>query len=174
MTNKYILPYNNIYPTIDPSCFIAPNSTIIGDVTIGPKSGVWFNSCIRGDVAKITIGERSNIQEGTVIHVSRDNGPTFIGSRVTIGHQCLLHACTIFDDAFIGMGSIILDKGVVESHAMLAAGSLLTGSKVVKTGELWAGRPAKYMRALTKAEIDYIATSEANYSKHAEEYLAII
>jgi carbonic anhydrase/acetyltransferase-like protein (isoleucine patch superfamily) len=169
-----ILPYNGIYPKIAADAFIAPNAVIIGDVEIGSKSGIWFNCLIRGDVAKIRIGEQTNIQDGTVIHVTRGGGDTIIGSRITIGHKALLHACTLQDDCFIGMGAIIMDIVVVESGAMVAAGALVASGKTIKKGEIWAGNPAKFFRNLKEEEAAHILRSEANYTKHAEEYIALL
>ena len=118
-----ILPYNNIYPKISPNSFVAPNCSIIGDVEISDGCGIWFNSVIRADVCHIKIGDGTNIQDGSVIHVTRYNTPTIIGSGVTIGHKSLLHGCIIEDNSFIGMGAIILDNARVESGGMVAAGS---------------------------------------------------
>ncbi len=167
-----ILPYKGILPKIAADAFIAPGSAVIGDVEIGAKVGIWFNVTIRGDVAEIRIGERTNIQDGTSIHVTRGGHPTIIGSGVTVGHAALLHACRIGDNAFIGMGAIVMDDAVVESGAMVAAGAMVTPGKRVPKGQLWAGRPAKYFRDLTQEEIDFIPISAENYVKHVEEYLA--
>jgi carbonic anhydrase/acetyltransferase-like protein (isoleucine patch superfamily) len=168
-----IIPYFDKKPNIANDAFIADGVRIIGDVTIGSKTGVWFNSVIRGDVSPVKIGDRTNIQDGTIIHVTRNTGPTTIGSRITIGHKVLLHACTLEDDCFIGMGAIIMDKVIVESGAMVAAGSLVTPGKVIKKGEIWAGSPAKFFRLMTDEEKVYITISEGNYTKHAEEYLSL-
>lgn len=158
-------------PIIHPRAFIAPTASIIGDVTIGSGSGIWFNCVLRGDVAAIIVGENTNIQDGTVVHVTRNGFPTKIGSNVTVGHKALLHACTLEDLSFIGMGSIIMDRVVVETGGWVAAGSLVTEGKIVKSGEIWAGSPAKFFRKLTKEESDWIAISAQNYAKHVEEYL---
>jgi carbonic anhydrase/acetyltransferase-like protein (isoleucine patch superfamily) len=175
-----ILTYQGITPTIDPSTFIASNAIISGDTVIGKNSGVWFGCVIRGDVAKIRIGDYTNIQDNTVIHVTRANhlqnktgdagGPTIIGNNVTIGHSAIIHACIIEDNAFIGMGSIIMDLVRVESFSLIAAGALITPGKVVKSGQIWAGNPAKYLRDLNKEEKDYILVSAKNYAKLADEY----
>ena len=167
-----LLPYNGILPKIAADSFIAPGSHIIGDVEIGNKVGIWFNCVIRGDVAKIRIGDRTNIQDGTIIHVTRGGHPTIIGKGVTVGHKAVLHACRLEDSCFVGMGAIVMDDVVVESGAMVAAGALVTPRKVVKAGQIWAGSPAKYLRDLTTEESAFIKISEANYVKHVEEYLA--
>ncbi|MFN7038669.1 MAG: gamma carbonic anhydrase family protein [Alphaproteobacteria bacterium] len=166
-----IYPYLEKTPLIPKDCFIAPNAIIVGDVKIGSHSSIWFNSTIRGDVASITIGDKTNIQDGSVIHVCRNDGPTIIGSEVTIGHKVLVHACTIQDRAFIGMGSILMDKVIVETNAMVAAGSLVTPGKIIRSGELWAGSPAKFFRKLTEEEIKYFSVSAENYAMHAKEYI---
>src|ERR1700722_17636607 len=124
-----IMPYKNIIPTIDPDAFIAEGAVVIGDVHIGSKSNIWFGCVVRGDVNYIRIGERTNIQDGSVIHVTRKTGPTVIGSGITIGHNVLLHACTLEDDCFIGMHATIMDGAVVESGAWVAAGALVTPNK---------------------------------------------
>ncbi|MCK6418175.1 MAG: gamma carbonic anhydrase family protein [Alphaproteobacteria bacterium] len=166
-----ILPYKNILPKIDPGVFIAPNATVIGDVTIGAESSVWFGAVLRGDVNDITIGARTNIQDGSVIHVTYQLQGTYIGDDVTVGHMALLHACRVGNRCLIGMGSIILDGAVVEDDAMVAAGSLVTPNKVVKTGQLWGGRPARYMRDLTPQELDHLKWSANHYVGLSRAYL---
>src|SRR5208337_2586913 len=138
---------------IHPEAFVAPGAVVIGDVVIGAGSSVWFNCVVRGDVHHIRVGERTNIQDGTVVHVTGGKFATHIGSDITIGHGCVLHACTLEDGCFIGMGAIILDGAVVESGAMVAAGALVTPGKRVKAGELWAGNPAKLLRPLSPDDI---------------------
>lgn len=165
-----ILPYKGIMPTIAPDAFIAPGAVIIGDVHIGSKSNVWFGCVIRGDVNIIRIGERTNIQDGSVVHVTRKTGPTIIGSGVTIGHSVLLHACTIEDDAFIGMHSTMMDFAVVESGGWLAAGALLPPTKRVPGGQIWAGNPARYLRDLKESEAAFIPVSSQNYVELAQDY----
>lgn len=165
-----ILPFQNISPTIGKDVFIADNSAVIGDVVIGDHSNVWFNVAIRGDVHEIRIGKRTNIQDGSVIHVTRGVSGTYVGDDVTVGHMALLHACTIGNRCLVGMGSIVLDAAVMEDQSMLAAGSMLTPGKRVPSGELWAGRPAKFMRKLTDEEIDYFGVSAENYVTLAAAY----
>lgn len=165
-----IMPYKGIYPTIDPTAFIAPGAVVIGDVHIGPETGVWFGVVIRGDVNSIRIGARTNIQDGTVIHVTRKTGPTVIGNGITIGHQVLLHACTLEDDCFVGMGATIIDFAVVETGGFVAAGAVVTPKKRVLKGQMWGGNPARYMRDLTPEEMAFIPVSAANYVAHVHEY----
>ncbi len=169
----HILPYKNILPTIAEDAFIAPGAVVIGDLHIGSKSNVWFGCVIRGDVNTIRIGERTNIQDGTVIHVTRKTGPTRIGSGVTIGHMALLHACTLEDDCFIGMQATVMDGAVVESGAMVAAGALVTPNKRIPSGQIWGGNPAKYLRDLRPEEREFIAISAQNYVELAAEYREI-
>ena len=147
-----ILAYRGIAPRIHESAFIAPGATIIGDVEIGAEASVWHGCVLRGDVNRIVIGARSNIQDGTVVHVESDPGggdyretggglPTVVGEGVTVGHLALLHACTVGDGALIGMGSIAMDGAIVEAGGFLAAGALLPPGKRLPSGELWGGRP---------------------------------
>lgn len=166
-----ILPYRGVMPTIDPSAFIADNAVIIGDVHIGAESNVWFNCVLRGDVHEIRIGRRTNIQDGTIIHTTRNVAGTYVGDEVTVGHKALLHACTVETNAFVGMGAIILDEAVIEGGAMVAAGALVSPKKRVPTGQLWAGQPAKFMRDLTQADLDFFPVSADNYVKLSREYL---
>lgn len=169
-SSPLILPYKGITPTIAPDAFVAPGAVVIGDVVIGSKSNVWFGCVIRGDVNSIRIGERTNIQDGTMIHVTRETGPTVIGSGVTIGHKGLIHAATLEDDCFFGMGATAMDFAVVKSGGMLAAGAVLTPGKIVPAGEIWAGNPAKFFRELKEAERAFIPISAQNYVDLASDY----
>lgn len=170
MTQPIILPYKGIMPKIHPTAFIAAGAVIVGDVEIGANANIWFGCVIRGDVQSIRIGEGTNVQDGTVIHVTRGDGPTVIGKGITIGHSALLHACTLEDGCFIGMHATVMDKAVVESGAMVAAAALVTPNKRVLKGQIWGGNPAKFMRELTEKESAYIKTSEENYIRLAKEY----
>lgn len=165
-----ILPYRGIVPTIAPSAFIAPTATIIGDVEIAADAGIWFGCIIRGDVNIIRIGARTNIQDGTIIHVSKDGQGTFIGDDVTLGHMVLLHACTLKSGCFIGMRATIMDDCVVETGGMLAAGALLTPGKRIGAGQLWAGSPARHLRDVGDAERAVIARTIPRYVGLAQEY----
>ena len=175
------IPYRNILPKISQDALIAPNAVITGDVTIGANSNIWYNTVIRGDVAPITIGANTNIQDGAIIHVTRANhilnkthqmAATHIGSNVTVGHKAMLHACTIYDNAFIGMSSVVLDLAVVESETMVAAGAIVTSGKILKRGEIWAGNPAKLLRKMSETEIRFINESAENYVELAKEYFS--
>ena len=165
-----IMPFKGIFPNIDPAAYIAPGVVVIGDVHIGAETNVWPGCVIRGDVNFIRIGARTNIQDGTIIHVTRKTGPTFIGSGITIGHKALLHACRLEDGSFIGMGATGIDGAVGESGAFVAAGAVGTPNKRVPTGQMWAGNPAKYFRELKPEEIAYIPESASHYVELAKEY----
>jgi carbonic anhydrase/acetyltransferase-like protein (isoleucine patch superfamily) len=165
-----IRPYRDKHPVIDPSAFIAENAVIAGDVVIGPDSNIWYNVAMRGDVNNIVIGARTNIQDGTVIHVSSFGHNTVIGDDVTVGHMALLHACRVGDGGFVGMQACVMDGAAVEEQAMLAAGSLLTPGKVVPARQLWGGRPARFMRELTADDLKHMEWSAAHYVKLAREY----
>ncbi|MBL8666766.1 MAG: gamma carbonic anhydrase family protein [Rhodospirillales bacterium] len=166
-----LLPYRGIRPQLSPRVFIAPGATIIGDVAIGAETSIWFGCVIRGDVNVVRIGERTNIQDGTIVHVSKEGQGTFIGADITIGHMVLLHACTLEDGAFVGMRATIMDDALVEGGAMVAAGALITPGKRVRRGELWAGSPAKKIRDLTDADRVGMAKLAPRYVALAADYL---
>lgn len=163
--------YKDIMPNIGPRVWLAPGAQVIGDVEIGADANIWYNCVIRGDVNDIKIGARTNIQDGTVIHVSSTLQGTYIGADVTVGHLALLHACTVEDAAFIGMKACVMDGAYVESGAMVAAGALVTPGKRVPAGQLWAGSPARYMRDLTPEEKAHIPYSAKHYVELAVRYL---
>lgn len=163
--------YEGIAPRVDETAFIACNACIIGDVYIGKNVSVWYGVVLRGDVDKIFVGEGTNVQDNTVIHTDREHGNATIGKFVTIGHGCILHACTIMDRAFVGMGSTVMDRAIMEEGSMLAAGSLLTRGKVIKSGELWAGRPAKLLRIMSEEEVEYLQKSAESYIELSRKYL---
>jgi len=165
-----LIKYKNISPRIHPSTYLADGTHIVGDVKIDADSSIWFGTVIRGDVAPVTIGKGTNIQDGTIIHTSRFNGPTNIGDHVTIGHGAVIHACTLHTHSFIGMRAVIMDQAIVEEFGFVAAGAVVSPGKIVKSRELWAGVPAKYIRNLTEIEVDKIKTSAVNYIKLAEDY----
>ena len=165
-----LLPYRGVWPRIDPTAFIAEGCRIVGDVEIGAEANIWFNCVIRGDEHTVRIGPRSNIQDGTVIHVHSAKQGTYIGADVTVGHMALLHACTIEDGGFVGMGAIVLDEAVIESGGMLAAGAMLTQGKILPGGELWAGSPARRARELTEDEIAAFGRTVETYRARGQEY----
>jgi gamma-carbonic anhydrase len=167
-----LLPYRGVLPRVAERVFIAPGAKVIGDVEIGSDSGIWFCCVVRGDVNVVRIGERTNIQDGTVVHVAREGQGTFIGSDITIGHMALLHACTLESGCFVGMRATIMDGCLVERGAMVAAGALITPGKHVKSGELWAGTPANPIRQLTDEDRVVMAKLSPRYVSLAGEYLA--
>lgn len=164
--------FGELTPAVDASAFVAPGARIIGDVTIGAGSSIWYNAVLRGDVARITIGARSNIQDGTVVHVSGGTTGarwhTEIGDDVLIGHLAIVHGCIIESGGFVGLGAIVMDGCVVAG--MLAAGALLTPGKRVGTGELWAGRPAKLLRMLSETELARNRAGCAGYVELAQRH----
>lgn len=147
-----ILPFKGVLPTIADDAFVAPNATIIGDTEIGSKASIWYNVVLRGDVNYIRVGARTNIQDGTIVHVSSKDHPTIIGADVLIGHLAMIHACTLEDGCFVGMSATVMDGAVVEAGAMVAAGALIAPGKRVGAGQLWAGTPAKFIRDVTDEE----------------------
>lgn len=165
-----IITYKGITPKIDPSVFLADGVHIIGDVEIGKDSSVWFNTVIRGDVNYIRIGERTNIQDNTVVHVTNKKFPTHIGSNVTIGHSTVIHACTISDYSLIGMGAVILDDAHVGKFSLIAAGAVVTMGMVIPEGTLAAGVPAKVIRALSEDERKFLIQSAQNYVDYVATY----
>ncbi len=169
-----ILPYRGRLPRLAADAFAAPGATLIGDVELGSQASVWFGCVLRGDVQSVRIGARTNFQDGSIIHVSRAGLATLIGVEVTIGHGCIVHACTIEDRAFIGMGSVILDGAVVSSEGMLGAGSLLTPGKRVGARELWLGRPARFVRRVSDEERAELDDQNRHYVALAAEYRAAL
>jgi len=169
--SAFIAPWRGVHPKIDPAAWIAPTAAVIGDVEIGAGGSLWFGVVARGDVNFIRIGARTNIQDGSVVHVTRRRFGTTIGADVLIGHLAMIHGCTLEDGAFIGMKACVMDGAVVESGAMVAAGALVTPGKRVKRGELWAGSPARLMRVLTEAELTYFGYSAQHYAELAAGYL---
>lgn len=165
-----VRPYKDSAPVLDPSAFIAENAVIIGDVKIGAESSVWYGCILRGDVNNIIIGNRTNIQDGTVIHVSSTTQGTYIGDDVTVGHMALLHACTIGNRCLIGMKACVMDDAVVEDDAMVAAGALVTPGKRIPSGQLWGGAPARYMRDLSAKDLAFIKLSSERYVRLLTTY----
>lgn len=172
-----IRPFEECSPKIDSSCYIDGNADVIGDVEIGANSSVWPMTVIRGDVNHIRIGNHSNIQDGSVLHVTHDShynpggGPLVIGNHVTVGHKVLLHACEIGDYCLIGMGSIVMDFCVVEDRVMIGAGSVVPPNKRLESGYLYLGNPCKRVRALSEDELEYLAYSSAHYVRLMKRYL---
>lgn len=170
MTTGTVFALGAQRPDIADDVFIAPGSQVIGDVKIGAGSSIWFNCVLRGDVQVIEVGERSNIQDGTVVHVTRKTHGTFIGNDVLIGHMAMIHGCTLKDWSFVGLGAIVMDGCVIEEDGMLAAGGMLTPGKTIGKGELWGGRPAKFMRTLSADEIAKNRKAAPGYAELAQTY----
>ncbi len=166
-----ILPYKGITPRVADDVFLAPNSVVVGDVEIGERSSLWYNVVVRADVGLIKIGKGTNLQDGTVVHVTGGQFDTHIGDDVLVGHLCMIHGCILEDRAFIGMKATILDGARVETDAMVAAGAVVTPNKVVKSGELWGGAPAKKMRDMEPEEIIRRRRSAPNYAINAAEHI---
>jgi carbonic anhydrase/acetyltransferase-like protein (isoleucine patch superfamily) len=171
-------PYLKHFPKIGENTYIDPQSAVIGNVVIGKDSSIWPFACIRGDVQAITIGSRTSIQDGCVLHVTHDSQyhpggfPLHVGDDVTVGHKATLHACTILDACIIGMDSIILDGAIIESDTILGAGTLVPPGKKLPSGFLWVGSPCVQKRPLTPEEIAFIRYSAQNYVKLKNDYLA--
>lgn len=179
MTAPLILPFNGKSPKIHDSAFIAPGCCIIGDVEIGPQASIWYNCVIRADINHIRIGARTNVQDGSVIHVEGDHDggggqPAIIGEDVLIGHMALVHGCELHDRAFVGMGAIVMDGCVIEGDAMLAAGAMLTPGKRMPSRQLWSGRPAKFMRELGEGDLHGMRRGVAHYVEEGELHAAAL
>ncbi len=164
-----ILPVEGVSPVIGKNCFLAPNATIVGDVMMGDECSVWFNAVIRGDVNSIRIGNKVNIQDGAVLHCTYKKTKTIIGDNVSIGHNAIVHGCTIHDNVLIGMGSIIMDNAVVHSNTIIAAGAVVLEGTICEAGSIYAGVPAKKVKDIPEekisGEINRIAD---NYIKYAD------
>ncbi len=168
-----IKPVNNKHPQIPKDCYVAENATIVGDVSMGSQCSVWFNAVIRGDVHFIKMGNKVNIQDGAVIHATYQKSPTTIGNNVSIGHNAIVHGCTIHDNVLIGMGSIVMDDCVIESNSIVAAGAVVTANTRVEAGTIYAGVPAKKVKDISKelisGEINRIADNYVKYSSWFKE-----
>lgn len=167
-------------PRIHPTAFIAPGCRILGDVEIGPDASVWYNCVLRGDVNRIVIGARTNIQDGTVIHCDSADPrhpqgfPTLIGADALVGHMAMLHGCTIHDRGFVGLSTTVMNGCVIESDGMLAAGALLTPGKRIGARQLWGGRPAAYMRDLNDAAVADMQLGVQHYVGNARVHAAAL
>jgi carbonic anhydrase/acetyltransferase-like protein (isoleucine patch superfamily) len=168
-----ILPVKGIYPTIGNNCFIAPNATIVGDVEMGNDCSVWFNAVIRGDVNSIRMGSKVNIQDGAVIHCTYEKTKVFIGNNVSIGHNAIVHGCSIANNVLVGMGAILMDNVEVGSNSIIAAGAVVLENTVVEAGCIYAGVPAKKVKTISEelinGEINRIANNYLMYSSWFKE-----
>ena len=173
-----IRPFKNITPKLAKTAYVDPAAVVIGDVEIAADASIWPCAVVRGDVQSIKIGERSNIQDGCVVHVTHDSQyqpgglATVIGNDVTIGHNATIHACTIEDETLIGMNAVILDGAVVHKHVIVAAGSVVGPGKKLQSGFLWRGSPARAVRELSKQELGFFKYSAAQYVKLKNSYTA--
>ena len=162
-----ILPVKGVYPVMGENCFLAENSTIVGDVTMGNHCSVWFNAVIRGDVNYITIGDNTNIQDGAVIHCTYKQAGTFIGNQVSIAHNAIVHGCIIHDRVLVGMGAIVMDGAIIHSDAVIAAGAVVLAGTVVEAGSIYAGMPAKKVKDIGDNMREVILRTAKNYPMYA-------
>lgn len=171
-----ILPVNNKMPAMGSGCFIAPNATVVGDVILGNECSIWFNTVIRGDVNYIRMGNQVNVQDGAVIHCTYQKNPTNIGNNVSIGHNAIVHGCTVHDNVLIGMGAIVMDRCVVHSNTIIAAGAVMLEGTIAEPGSIYAGVPAKKVKEISQekisGEIDRIANNYTKYASWFENYNA--
>jgi carbonic anhydrase/acetyltransferase-like protein (isoleucine patch superfamily) len=174
-----IRPFLDKHPVLGQRVYVDPACTIIGEVELGDDVSVWPGTVIRGDVNHVRIGARTNLQDGSIIHVSHDSPynkggyPTLVGEGVTVGHGCIIHACSIGDYCLIGMGACILDGAVIEANAFIAAGAVIGPGKRVRSGELWAGNPARLMRQLSEKDIEGLRYSADHYVRLKDKYLGM-
>ncbi|REL28750.1 gamma carbonic anhydrase family protein [Thalassotalea euphylliae] len=172
-----IRSYKGVTPNIDSTCYIDESSVLVGDVTIAADASIWPMVAARGDVNTISIGERTNVQDGTILHVTRKSArnpegfPLVIGDDVTIGHQCMLHGCQLGNRILVGMGAIIMDGAVVQDDVFIGAGTLVPPNKTLESGYLYVGNPMKKARPLTEAEIVFLKQSAINYVELKDDYL---
>ncbi len=163
-----LLPVNGISPTFGKDCYLAENATIVGDVVCGDQCSFWFQSVIRGDVHYIRMGDKVNVQDGAVIHCTYQRAPTEIGNQVSIGHRAIVHGCTIHDNVLVGMGAIVMDHAVVEEHVLIGAGTVVLENSHLESGHIYAGVPAKKVKAISPEQfqdtIERIANAYVKYS----------
>lgn len=164
----HIQAVNGKHPQFGEECFLAPNATIVGEVVMGKKCSVWFNAVIRGDVNSITLGDLVNVQDGAVIHCTYQKNATIIGNKVSIGHNAIVHGCTLHDNVLVGMGAIVMDGCIVHSNSIIAAGAVVLEGTIVEEGSVYAGVPAKKVKSISQelinGEINRIANNYVMYS----------
>ena len=169
----FIREVNGKMPQFGEDCFLAENATVVGDVVMGDQCSVWFNAVLRGDVHYIKCGNKVNIQDGAVIHCTYKKHPTTIGNNVSVGHNAIVHGCTIHDNVLIGMGAIVMDDCIIESNSIVAAGAVVTKGTIVPSGTIYAGTPAKKIKDISKelisGEINRIADNYVTYSSWFKE-----
>lgn len=164
------LPFEGHWPEVHNEAFVAPDATLVGQVSIGPESSVWYKCVLRGDEEPIRIGARTNIQDGTVIHVAGGYFATEIGDDVSVGHMALIHACALRSGAFVGMRAVVMDGAVVEGGAVVAAGALVPPGKHIPAGQLWAGTPARFVRELTEKDRKMVQEAHDVYLELARQH----
>lgn len=162
-----ILPVNHIYPAYGDNCWFAPNATIVGNVTMGQDCTVWFNAVVRGDVNRITLGDRCNVQDGAVIHCTYQKFATSIGGYVSIAHNAVVHGCTIEDRVLIGMGAIVMDGAVIGTGSIIAAGAIITQNTIVPPGSIYAGNPARLLKPVSPEQAEIFMRTADNYVLYA-------
>lgn len=166
-----ILPVKNVLPEIGSNCFLAENCTIVGDVIIGDNCSVWFSAVIRGDVNYIRIGNNSNIQDGAVIHCTFKKAGTDIGNNVSIGHNAIVHGCTLLDHVLIGMGAIVMDHALINEYCIIAAGAIVLENTVCEGGYLYAGVPARKIKPITAEQIEMLNQLPENYKLYSTWFI---
>lgn len=167
----FIIPLLNKEPRLGKNCFIAPNATLVGDVTAGDECSFWFNAVVRGDVHFIKMGNRVNVQDGAIIHCTYQKNPVNIGDNVSIGHNAIVHGCTLFDNVLIGMGALVMDRCMVHSNSIIAAGAVVLEGTVVEEGSIYAGVPAKKVKEISKESVhEEIERIAKNYVKYSSWY----
>ncbi len=167
-----ILPVKGISPQLGSNCFVADNATLVGDVVLGSECSVWFNAVIRGDVHRIRIGNKTNIQDGAVIHCTYQKAPTTIGNNVSIGHRAIVHGCTVEDNVLIGMGAIVMDHALVQKNCIVAAGAIVLENTVCESGFIYAGIPARKVKPLSQEQIDGLDKVADNYVLYSSWFTA--
>lgn len=165
-----ILPVNNVLPRLDPTVWLAPNATVVGDAHLGPGCTVWFNAVVRGDVHQIRIGADTNIQDGAVLHCTYQKADLVIGNRVSIAHNACVHGCRIDDEVLIGIGAIVLDHVHIQRHCFIAAGAVVTPGTVCEEGGLYAGAPARRLKDVSPEQVQTILATAERYKMYASWY----
>ncbi len=166
-----ILPVKDKSPIIGTGCFIADNATIVGDVTIGNQCSVWFNAIVRGDVNSIVIGDQTNIQDGVVIHCTYQKAATVIGHHVSVGHNAIVHGCILNSYILVGMGAIVMDHAIVEDYCIIAAGAVVLENTVCESGFIYAGTPAKKVKAVSAVQMQMLKQLPLNYNLYASWFM---
>ncbi|MDJ1497882.1 gamma carbonic anhydrase family protein [Cytophagaceae bacterium DM2B3-1] len=160
---SFILPVRGIIPQFGQECFIAPNATVVGEVTMGDYCSIWFNAVVRGDVNSITIGHHTNIQDGAVIHCTYQKHKTVIGNYVSIAHNAIVHGCTIEDEVLVGMGAVVMDGAIIKKNAIVAAGAIVLQNTVIEEGCIYGGNPAKFIKKVSPEQAEVFLRTANNY-----------